>query len=67
MEMSLYGGGNEIDLMAAAPASAPTKRQLSPEELAELKPIIEQMYIEERKTFPQVKSFLLAQYNFEPT
>lgn len=48
-------------------SSTTTRKLLSAEEWLALRPLIEQLYIKERKTFPEVRDILRDNYNFEPT
>lgn len=53
-------------LMPDAP-SISLRRQLTPEEWAAFRPIIERLYMHQNKTFKQVATILRNEYNFEPT
>jgi len=44
-----------------------SRRQLSSEELAALKPIIKQLYIDNGLTFQELQKVLESQYNYNPT
>ena len=57
----------QIPLRPAPPLNSISKRQLKPEEWTALKPVIEQLYIVEGKTFEKVASILQEHYNFYPT
>jgi len=57
----------EAQVISSIPLRPGIRKQLGREEWEALRPLIEQLYIKERKTYPEVRDILRDEHDFEPT